>query len=298
MLVLALALATVFVVLSAWQFEQSRTEHSYAEDTETAVELTEIYEPALPISIHEADRIVNLTGEFVPGTHLMVDSRLQDGEDGYWAVAAFRVEDAPGDEVIPVVLGWTDDTGWLDDGGSFFSGPRRYQDEPYADSPQPGLMSDLTIQGRLLPTEAPGPGPRDLPDGVLPTLSAAELINLWDEDSYSGFVVAFDLEHESGVPLSQQDLGLEPVWVGPQPERNDINWLNLFYAVEWVVFAGFAFYLWWRLVKDAHERELEEERLDREWAEQWREEQLAKQTATDPERTGTSPDQDSVEERR
>lgn len=261
LLVLALVLATAFVVLSAWQFDQSRTEQAATQDTETPVELTEIYEPARPISITEADRIVEFTGEIVPDTQLLVDSRLQDGEQGYWAVAAFRVDGAPDDEVIPVVLGWTEDTEWLAD----------------AEGSDWDLVEGTTIQGRLLPTEAPGPGQRDLPAGVLPTLSVAELINLWDEDSYSGFVVAFELSPSTGAPLSHEDLGLEPVWVGTQPEEDEINWLNLFYAVEWVVFAGFAFYFWWRMVKDAAERQAEEDRLDREWEEQWRAEQQAKQ---------------------
>ena len=34
-----------------------------------------------------------------------------------------------------------------------------------------------------------------------------------------------------------------------------VNLLNLFYAVEWVVFAGFAVFLWYRLVKDVVEEE-------------------------------------------
>jgi surfeit locus 1 family protein len=32
----------------------------------------------------------------------------------------------------------------------------------------------------------------------------------------------------------------------------------VFYAVEWVVFAGFAVFLWYRLVRDAVERERDE----------------------------------------
>jgi hypothetical protein len=41
---------------------------------------------------------------------------------------------------------------------------------------------------------------------------------------------------------------------------NDVslNWLNVFYAIEWALFAGFAVYLWYRLVKDAWEREEED----------------------------------------
>ena len=45
----------------------------------------------------------------------------------------------------------------------------------------------------------------------------------------------------------------------PAPdEQSPVNWLNVFYAAEWAIFAGFAFYLWYRLAKDAWERELEE----------------------------------------
>lgn len=259
MLVLALVLATVFVVLSAWQFGQSTTETGQPpQETETPVPLTEIYEPGRAISIQQADRIVDLSGEFVDDTQIMVADRLREGEEGYWAVAAFAVDGSPNGEVIPVVRGWSETHDGVGD-------------------PPAGL---LELQGRLLPTEAPGEVPRDEPVGVLPTLSVAELINLWDMDSYSGFVVDFSEAAIGGSPL-------EPIWVGPQPEGEDVNWLNLFYAVEWVVFAGFAFYLWWRLVKDAHLKRLEEEQLDREWEEQWRREQLAK---LQDENTGESPD--------
>ncbi|WP_054821545.1 hypothetical protein [Arthrobacter sp. JCM 19049] len=37
-----------------------------------------------------------------------------------------------------------------------------------------------------------------------------------------------------------------------------MNWLNVFYGIEWVVFAGFAFFLWYRLVRDDYQRELDE----------------------------------------
>jgi hypothetical protein len=50
-----------------------------------------------------------------------------------------------------------------------------------------------------------------------------------------------------------------PLEIGPQPPAQQVNWLNLFYSVEWVVFAGFALFIWWRLVKDDYRRDLEEE---------------------------------------
>jgi hypothetical protein len=40
--------------------------------------------------------------------------------------------------------------------------------------------------------------------------------------------------------------------------ERSLNILNLFYALEWAIFGLFALYLWFRLVKDAWERELEE----------------------------------------
>jgi hypothetical protein len=52
--------------------------------------------------------------------------------------------------------------------------------------------------------------------------------------------------------------GLEPIY-SPAPSREiEFNLLNLFYALEWAIFAGFAIYLWYRLVRDVVEREHEE----------------------------------------
>ena len=41
-----------------------------------------------------------------------------------------------------------------------------------------------------------------------------------------------------------------------------MNLLNLFYALEWLIFAGFAFYLWYRLVMDEVEKEVEAATVD------------------------------------
>ena len=52
--------------------------------------------------------------------------------------------------------------------------------------------------------------------------------------------------------------GLDAISSPAPAAGSGVNWLNIFYAVEWAVFAGFAFYLWYRLARDAWERELEE----------------------------------------
>ena len=57
------------------------------------------------------------------------------------------------------------------------------------------------------------------------------------------------------VTAAEPAAGLEAIASPPPEESVELNWLNVFYAVEWAVFAGFAIFLWYRLVRDAVERE-------------------------------------------
>ncbi|GAB3753938.1 hypothetical protein GCM10027591_02670 [Zhihengliuella somnathii] len=125
---------------------------------------------------------------------------------------------------------------------------RGWTEEPRA--PAEPTEETVTVTGRLLPTETPQAN--DASDGVVGSLSVAQLINEWDVDSYSAFVVAFEAQTPDGSDAMATDL--EPVWVGPQPPGSQTNWLNIFYGLEWAVFAGFAFFLWTRLVADDYKR--------------------------------------------
>jgi hypothetical protein len=102
----------------------------------------------------------------------------------------------------------------------------------------------------------PGTAPKP---GEATAVSVAELINYWEVSSYPGFVAA-TAEVANGVDLSAAAVpgDLLALDIGPQPPAQQINWLNLFYSLEWVVFAGFALFIWWRLVKDDYHRDLEE----------------------------------------
>ena len=71
---------------------------------------------------------------------------------------------------------------------------------------------------------------------------------------------------------------LKPLRIGPQPPPQQVNWLNLFYSVEWIVFAGFALFIWWRMVKDDYRRDLEDE-LDDEHDEHHQHTEEAPQSA-------------------
>lgn len=243
-LLLALVLSTVFVLLSQWQFSSAQDAPPAApSSTEQTKPLTKVIKPGIPMTADVADQMVSTSGHFLAGKQVLVEGRLQDGQPGYWVVTAFAVDDAPklegrggGNPVIPVARGWLEDPAEA------------------AEAPE----GQLELSGRLLPTEAPAVDREG--DPYVSTLSVAALINRWDVASYSGFVVA-DQVLAGGTPVgaASADGALEEIQVSPQPQETPVNWLNIFYAIEWFVFAGFAFFLWWRLVADDYRRELEDE---------------------------------------
>jgi cytochrome oxidase assembly protein ShyY1 len=238
-LVLALAVSWVFVLLSQWQFSASRSQATPPPaSTETVRPLTDVFKPGVPMLGPTADQMVSFTGRFLPGKQLVVGNRVDNGRTGYWVVAAFAVDGVKspsGEQVmIPVVRGWVA--------------------APEEAAPAPAGRAEIV--GRLLPTEAPE-AKRPVP-GQASTVSTAELVNLWDMPGYSGFVASIKLAVD-GADQGPGTAGtrMSAVEVGPQPQETPVNWLNIFYAVEWIVFAGFAVFLWWRLVADDYRRQQE-----------------------------------------
>ena len=104
------------------------------------------------------------------------------------------------------------------------------------------------LEGRYEATEPPADD--DFETGERSAMSVAALVNEWADQPaavYGGYLV-----------VSGATSGLEKIDSPPPSEEVVLNWLNIFYAVEWVVFAGFAVFLWWRFVRDAVEREQQE----------------------------------------
>lgn len=251
-LVLSLVVATLFVLLSRWQFEQAEVKGNAPETTtEKVVPLTEHLTVDKPLYQDEADQLVSVEGRYLADKQVYIQDRLREGVKGYWVVTAFEVDGSDG-YTIPVVRGWQESL------------------DKAKESQAPS--GTLQLDGRVLPPDAPDFGYRADPE-VFRSLSTAELINIWDVKSYSAVVVQFNTYATGAVRLSDEQQGLAPVTVGPQPAQQQLNLLNVFYAVEWVFFAGFALFLWWRLVRDDHRKELEQARLDEEWKQQWYREQ-------------------------
>ncbi|HEV7168611.1 MAG TPA: SURF1 family protein [Micrococcaceae bacterium] len=243
-LILALAVSGVFVLLSQWQFSRStQTDTPQPVVTESVKPLVSVMKPGEPMHSSAEDQLITATGHFDPARQVIVQGRLQDGTSGFWVVTAFVVDDAPvlkgaatsPATVIPVARGWLSDSA-------------------QAAAPPSG---QLTLEGRLIPSEAPDPKP-NVPAGQVAALSTAQLINVWQVSSYPAFVIANkELANGTDVGAAAVAGPLRHITVTAKDQGDQINWLNIFYAVEWVVFAGFAVFLWWRLVADDVRRQQE-----------------------------------------
>jgi cytochrome oxidase assembly protein ShyY1 len=227
-LVLALAVAAGFAALSQWQLARSvESATVVSRQTESVVPLESVAKPDGPVTTDAGGQLVTTRGELVAGDTIVLSGRINGGQTGYWVVAHVVTEGGAG---LAVALGWAGE-------------------EAAAASVADALVDGpVEVSGRYLPSE--GPQESDFEHGETRTLSTAALVNLWADASpsvYSGYVVS------AAAPA-----GLEPI-DSPRPADDvTLNWLNVFYAIEWVVFAGFAVFLWFRLVRDAWEREEEE----------------------------------------
>jgi hypothetical protein len=116
-------------------------------------------------------------------------------------------------------------------------------------------VGTLQLEGRLLNSEAPVLG-KNLPAGQVGALASAELTNNWQLTTYAAYIVSRS-ETVDGMEVgaAAQNGALVPITVTATDQNNKVNWLNIFYAAEWAVFAGFSVFLWWRLVADDFRRD-------------------------------------------
>ncbi|MDH6277644.1 surfeit locus 1 family protein [Aurantimicrobium minutum] len=235
-LLLVMGAAAAFAWLGQWQLERAIIASQPVDaESETIIPLVELQEPGIAPSEIASGHMTEVTGYLYPDSYTVLTGRLNYGEAGYWLVGRFLTEEGS----LPIALGWAADEATV----------LAVQDElNAAPSSEPAVVT-----GRFMPTEAPVVPEGEQGPFVESTLSVASLVNLWPDFAgpvYEGYLVADD------APA-----GLDVIESIPPMNEGSVNWLNIFYAVEWVVFAGFAFFIWWRLVKDAYERELEEKAL-------------------------------------
>jgi len=259
--------ASIFVLLTQWQFEQSTANkpRSHAV-TETPVELTAHFQPGVAMMSDQADQMVYFTGTLDLDNTVQVESRVDEGAMGLWLVSSATVEGAPDDYHIPVVWGWI---------------PEQLEADPTEITElfetSTGVSADEPIKfdGRLIPAEGPTPNTDHYIEPVrTQMLATAQLVNLWDQDLYAGYVVAETFTVDGQAHTVSGDAGINDVAAAPPPEETEVAWLNIFYAVEWSIFAVFSLYLWWRFVRDDYLKDRREAELDELWQKHWQTKEL------------------------
>lgn len=239
MLALCLVVAGVFAWLGQWQLSSAiDTDPPEAGATEVVLPIDEVVSPGAYLEEPLVGQRVEVTGRWDPEDFLIVSSRFNDDVEGYWVTGRLERDDASS---LAVAIGWTPSREDADAAAARF-----------ASAADPDRA--VTLTGRVISDEGPAV-PRGDDPYEMTRMSPAALLGQWGGapgDVYRPYLTSFD--PTGGIA----DAGLVDI-SSPAPELGSpVNWLNIFYAIEWAVFAGFAFYLWYRLARDAWERELEE----------------------------------------
>ncbi|MDJ1115566.1 SURF1 family protein [Microbacterium dauci] len=240
MLGVALAVAAIFAWLGQWQLGNAiDTDPPPAGATEQVRPLGDVVSPGEYLAEPLVGQRVEVSGSFVAGDFLVVSSRFDDGEPGFWVAGQFRVDPATAgvEDVtsLAVAVGFTTD---------------RADAEAAASALSETPPQDVTLTGRIISDEGAQAPPAGADPMELTRMSPPALLSQWTDaagiDVYRPYLVSADAFG-----------GLGDIHSPAPSELSSVNWLNIFYAIEWAVFAGFAFYMWYRLTRDAWEKELE-----------------------------------------
>ena len=217
------ALVVAFVELGAWQLDVARS-RSAADAVERAAAqpaapLRDVLAPHQPFRPDLSVRRVTLSGTSAAGQVLVGERRLY-GRSGWGVVAPLRTDGG----TIGVLRGFVTD--------------------PATAPPTP--TGPVRLAGALAPGESPTDTTR-LPPGRLGSVDLSVLVQQWPGDLYNAFVFA-TAESGEGVPA---DLGLTRV-PPPPPIPEGLTWRNAAYALQWWLFAAFAVFMWFKMVRDAH----------------------------------------------
>jgi surfeit locus 1 family protein len=236
-LALALVMAAGFAGLSQWQLARAVATGTVIErDTETALPIEDVAKPQSPVTDRANAQLVTATGRWNAGDYSIVSNRLNKGTAGYWVVGHFSAGlDSGTTAGLAVAVGWSADR------AGAASAVKTLEAQ--------ANLAVMPIEGRYIPAE--GPQDSDFEHGKLSTMTPGAFLNTWTTPDAAGIYGGYLTSAVAAPGLARID--------SPKPSSAvEVNLLNIFYAVEWVVFAGFAIFLWYRLVRDTWEREQEE----------------------------------------
>ena len=238
-LLLALAAAAVFAALGQWQLERAfiaqpaPTPSISTDGTEIPKPLDSLLAPGDQLLAPAADQLAIANLKLDPRSTAIVENRVQlvgdHAETGFWLIGQSSAKNGA---ALTVALGWAPSLEKAEAARNFMI--------------QSADMAGgyLPVVGRLEPSEEPQAADSAKPY-LYKSLSLAQLINAQAASKVTKTYDAF-LVVSMGLPTG----GLDRIVIGKTRDAGQINLLNAFYAAEWSLFAGFAFFMWWRMVRD------------------------------------------------
>ncbi|GAA4530213.1 SURF1 family protein [Brachybacterium paraconglomeratum] len=179
---------------------------------------------------------VTAVGTYVPDEQVIVPGRNIGGTEAVLVVSSLRIELEDGSQGrLPVLRGWIPSAELTGEDGQV--------DPALAPAPPQG---EVEISGRLEASEAASGG---VVDGVAREIATPMLVNEWGSPMFAGYV---SLDEPTGV--------LRPVPAAESEFSRGLDWQNIGYSLQWVMFGAFFLYLWWRSVRTAHLDEVADRR--------------------------------------
>ncbi|MGB7981641.1 MAG: SURF1 family protein [Candidatus Nanopelagicales bacterium] len=215
----------VCVVAARWQWDRANRSEADAVPQGPVVELADL-DPATAFSGIR----VQMSGRFDPEHEVLVAPRLRSDQPGAWVLTPLLP--SSGEAAVAVVRGWV----------------------PAGQRPELPPPGEVQVIGVLV-ADARAPGAAVVA-GQPPTLQVVDTGALAAHAGYplrSGWYALTDLSPQvADQPLALQVSELPGADVG-------LNWRNAAYALQWIVFAGFAAFFWNRFRRDLMDRPLEQE---------------------------------------
>lgn len=237
LLALMVVATLVCGLLATWQWDRAhRAMSDQAAGAQELGDIREVVDIGGAVTNEIVGDIVTATGQFDAEEQIIVPGRSIDGQDAVIIVAALHVPLEDGtDALLPVARGWV--------AADAVTGPDGELDPSLA---PPVPEGDVVVSGRLEASEAAAGG---IEDGVAGEIATPLLVNVWGSPMYSGYLADVD-------PID----GLNPMPEAQSAFSKGLNWQNIGYSMQWVLFGAFFLYLWWRSVRSVHLDELEDQR--------------------------------------
>lgn len=239
LLALMIAATVVCGLLASWQWDRAHRAITGRAAAEQSVDpLRDVLDVGDAVTNDIVGRTVQTPGTFVTDEQVVVPDRRIEDTDAVIVVTALQVEQSDGSTArMPVARGWVPREDVTAPDGSI--------DPSLAPPPPEG---EVDVSGRIEAAEAASTGVRD---GVAGEIATSLLVNEWGDPMYTGYIA------ESG-----EESGLQPMPAAESEFSRGLDWQNIGYSLQWVLFGGFFLYLWWRSVRTAYHDELELQRQE------------------------------------